>query len=579
MSTQRRNTKKALKALLFVGAILVVALIGAVIYFYMLEDTIREDERSNQVTCGCYMIDPAVINDCGDPKKAILFNTKSVVSDQVCNVTCNTDLLSEYVLKSSTAVERYKSCNVRSISDARCQSMILTDQEGRLITGKINPEDEINVEAEFDKDNYKDYIFKINTQTQQPDRTDGAKIFKKITDFGNADSLEILATATDNKGDAINSIICRRVLTIEKEGGIGANSLVATTERQSDGRTKISQVVVSVGQISSENVRVSFSFGTGFPTVVAQDGLNVESAKGTITITKANLYDSSNFSAGQSFAVLDEHIGDLVITAEVFVDDGSIGVVSTEVNFPEIQTPILEETPAQEEEKSKFSVSKSGTPSCIERVDSGNQATFSISIRNNAQQENGITSVKDKLPLGFQYVAGSSTINGSAVQDSPTVTVTTVGTTQEVVWQQANNPWNVLAGGQLVIVFRATANSNALTGENLNEVIVNPVQIPEDPSTLRAEAMIIVAQDCENIPTFPTSPTTPGTGILDNMFVRIAIGILLFATAWAVYTRPEGTKLLKIVVNSEVYKDAGLTKYRITNPKKYFEQKILRGKK
>ena len=577
MSTQRRNTKKALKALLFVGAILVVALIGAVIYFYMLEDTIREDERSNQVTCGCYMIDPAVINDCGDPKKAILFNTKSLPSDQVCNVTCNTDLLSEYVLKSSTAVERYKSCNVRSISDARCQSMILTDQEGRLITGKINPEDEINVEAEFDKDNYKDYLFKINTQTQQPDRTDGTKIFKKITDFGNADSLEILATATDSKGDAINSIICRRVLTIEREGGIGANSLVATTERQSDGRTKISQVVVTVGQISSENVKVSFSFGAGFPTVIAQDGLNVESAKGTVTITKANLYDSSNFSSGQSFAVLDEHTGDLIITAEVFVDDVSIGVVSTEVNFPEIQAPVLEETPAQEEEeRSSFSTSKSGTPSCVERVENENQATFSISIRNNAQQEEGITSVKDKLPLGFQYVAGSSTINGSAVEDSSTVVVTTVGSTQEVVWQRTNNPWNVSAGGQLVIVFRATANSNALTGENLNEVIVNPVQIPEDPSTLRAEAVIVVAQDCENI---PTSPTTPSTGILDNIFVRIAIGILLFVTAWVVYTRPEGTKLSKMVVNSEVYKDAELTKYKITNPKKYFEQRILRGKK
>ncbi|PKN02525.1 hypothetical protein CVU76_00580 [Candidatus Dojkabacteria bacterium HGW-Dojkabacteria-1] len=577
MSTQRRNTKRALKALVFVGAILIVALIGAVIYFYMLGDTIRQDERSDQITCGCYIIDPAVVNDCGDPKKAILFDTKTVSSDQACNVTCNTDLLSEYVLKSSTAVERYKSCNVRSISDARCQSMILTDQDGKLITGKINPDDEVNVEAEFDRDSYKDYTFRVNTQSEQPDRTEGTKIFKKITDFGSGDSLEILATATDSRGDSINSIICRRVVEIEREGGVGANSLVASTERQSDGRTKISQVIITVGQIASENVKVSFSFGTRFATIIAQDGFNVESAKGTITLTKANLYDNSNFAGGQSFSILDNHTGDLEITAEVFVDDVSIGVVKTEVNFPEIQAPIVEQPPAQQEEKSNFSASKTGAPSCVERVDSKNEATFTISVRNNAQQEEGITSIKDKLPLGFEYIAGSSTINGSAVNDSSVVTVTTVGSTQEIVWQQSNNPWNVPTGGQLVVVFKAKANSTALTGENLNEVIVNPVQIPEDPASLRAETTIIVAQDCNNIPTTPT--TTPSTGILDNVFVRIAIGILLFATAWAVYTRPEGTKLSKMILDSDVYKDAELTKYKITNPKKYFEQKVIRGKK
>jgi len=577
MSTQRRNTKRALKALVFVGAILIVALIGAVIYFYMLGDTIRQDERSNQITCGCYIIDPAVVNDCGDPKKAILFDTKSVPSDQVCNVTCNKDLLSEYVLKSSTAIERYKSCNVRNISDARCQSMILTDQDGKLITGKINPEDEINVEAVFDKDNYNDYLFRINTQSEQPDRTDGSKIYKKITDFGNADSLEILATATDNRGNSINSIICRRVIEIEREGGVGANSLVASTERQSDGRTKISQVIIRVGQIESENVKVSFSFGTRFATIIAQDGFNVESAKGSITISKANLYDNSNFAGGQSFSILDNHTGELEITAEVFVDDLSIGVAKTEVNFPEIQVPIVEETPEQQEEKSNFSASKTGTPLCVERTENRNEATFTISVRNNAQQEEGITSIKDKLPLGFEYVAGSSTINGSAVNDTSVVTVTTIGSTQEIVWQQSNNPWNVPTGGQLVIIFKAKANSTALTGENLNEVIANPVQIPEDPANLRAETTVMVAQDCNNIPTTPTR--TPSTGILDNIFVRIVIGIVLFATAWAVYTRPEGTKFSKMILDSDAYKDAELIKYKITNPKKYFEQKVIRGKK
>lgn len=579
MRTQSRNTKRALRVLLIVGGILIVALIGAVIYFYAIADSVKNDKQKNQITCGCYIIDPAVVNDCGDPKKAFLFNSKSVASDQACTVACNTQLLSEYVIKSSTSTDRFKSCNIRSISDARCQEMILTDQDGKLITGKIDPEDEVNIEATFDKDSYSNYTFKINTQSNTPDKIDGNKIYKKITDFEDVNSLDILATATDSKGDSINSIICRRVIDINVSGSTGANALTATTERQSDGKTKISQITISVGQLSSENVKVSFSFGTKFQTLTTEGGLNIESAKGTVTITKANLYDPDNFVGGQSFAILDEYEGPLVITAEVFVDDISIGIVSTEVEFLSQEVPVVEETPQEEtESKSNFSTSKIASPSCVERVESNNVATFTISVKNNSDVNQEITSIKDKLPLGFTYVGESTVINGTSVTDGSLTTVSNIGSTQEIVWQQST-PWSVDASGQLTIVFRAMADSNALTGENLNEVIVNPVQIPSDPATLRSQASIIVAQDCTN-PTVPTTPTTtPSTGILDNLFVRLTIGIILFVTAWVVYTRPEGVKLSQIILNSDIYKDAEMTKYKYTNPKKYFEEKIVREKK
>lgn len=579
MSTQKRTTKRALRVLLFVGGFLLLALVGAVVYFYMIGDIAQEEEPTNQITCGCYIIDPSVVNDCGDPKKAVHFTTKTVSSDQACSASCNTEVLSEYVLKSSTVKDRYKSCTVRSISDARCKGMILTDQDGKLITGKINPEDEVNVEAEFDSDKYTNYAFKVNTQSVEPDKTDGAKIQTTITEFDDADSLDILATATDSRGNSINSIVCRRVVEIEKEGGIGANSLTATTERQSDGRTKISQVIITVGQLTSENVKVNFSFGTKYPSLIVQDGLNIESAKGTITITKANLYDASNFSGEQSFSILDDHTGELIITAEVFVDDASIGVVSTELDFPEIEDPVVEEpTQPTDEDKSNFTTTKSVAPQCVERVENKNNATFTITVKNSDDINGEITSVKDKLPLGFRYIEGSSSINGTVTADSGIVTVTTVGSTQEIVWQKST-PWSVEPNGQLTIVFRAIAESTALTGNNLNEVIVNPVLIPQDPATLRAEAVLVVAQDCNNIPQQPDGPTTPSTGILDNIYVRILIGVVLFSTAWLIYTRPEGTKLSKMILDSEIYKDAEMAKYKLTNPKKYFEQRIIRGKK
>lgn len=577
MSTQSRNTKRALRVLLFVGGFLILALIAAVIYFYTIGDLTKDDDQKSQITCGCYIIDPVVINDCGDPKKAMLFTTKTVASDQVCNAQCDTNALSEYVLKSTTETNRYKSCTVRSISDARCQDMVLTDQDGKLITGKVSPGDEINIKATFDSEEYSEYVFKINSQTEQPDKTEGPVISKKLSELGDTNAVEIVATAKDKKGDNINSIICRRVVEVQQQSGVGANAISASTERQSDGRTKISQVIISVGQIASENVKVSFSFGSNYPTLIAQDGLNIESSKGSITMTKADLYNTTNFQGGQSFAILDNHQGKLTITADIFVDDVSIGVVNTEVDFAQIEKPSLEdpEPEVEEEEESNFATSKTASPLCVERVDGKNEATFTISIKNNSSVDQGITSIKDKLPLGFEYVPESTKINGAAISDSSNVTVTTVGSTKEIVWQQTL-PWNITTGNQMIIIFKAKAGTDTLTGDNLNEIIVNPVQIPSDPATLRAQAGIVVAQDCNNP---PTGTTIPKTGIFDNIFVRIFLGVILFATAWFVYTRPEGSKISEMIVGSDLYKDAELAKYKVTNPKKYFEEKVLRGKK
>ncbi|MGI6423263.1 MAG: hypothetical protein ACOX0X_01405 [Candidatus Dojkabacteria bacterium] len=577
-TTRSRTTKRALRVLLIIGGILILALIGAVVYFYAIKDSKQPDDIPTELTCGCYLIDPAIVNDCGDPKKAISFTTKSVPADQACSAQCDSSIFTRYTPKSSTPEASYKSCTVRSIADARCKNMIILDQDGKLVTGKVNPTDSIKVEATFDKSDYMNYSFTVNSENQEPDETEGATITKTISDLSTFDSIDIAASATDKQGNTINSIICRRVVEIEKEGGVGANAISATTEKQSDGSTRISKIIISIGQLTSENVKITFSFGNKYPTLVMKDGLNIEAAKGTITISKANLYDPSNFVSPESFAVLDTHTGELTITAEVHVDNSSVGKVSTDLSFVKFETPTLEQ-PAEEpeEEKSNFSVSKTSTPQCVERVAEKNTATFTITIKNAAATDEEITYIKDKLPLGFQYVANSSTINGQPVKDSDIVKVTTVGSTQEIVWQQ-QTPWKIATTGQLVLIFKALAGAEAITGENMNEVIVNPVKIPTDPATLRSEAVITVAQDCTNI-TPTTKPTTPATGIFDHFITRIIVGIVLFITAWLVYTRPEGSKLSEMILNSEVYKDVQLTKYRLTNPKKYFEEKIIREQK
>ena len=138
MERQDRATKKTLRALMVVGGILLLALIGAIVYFFVIEPgTIKPTEEENTKTCGCYMIDPAVTSDCGDPKRAFLFNLNTVSSDETCNAQCDINEIADNLLNSSTPRESYKTCSIRSILDTRCETMILKDHDGKIITGKI----------------------------------------------------------------------------------------------------------------------------------------------------------------------------------------------------------------------------------------------------------------------------------------------------------------------------------------------------------------------------------------------------------------------------------------------------------
>jgi uncharacterized repeat protein (TIGR01451 family) len=316
--------------------------------------------------------------------------------------------------------------------------MILKDQDDKIITGKIKPTDKINVEATFDKSTYLDYSFKVNSESSTPDKVDGNKITKEITPPSGITSIEIIATAKDAQGEQINSIVCRRVVDVETAGTTAVTGMTAVTEQQSDGKTKISQISISVGQLSSENVKIRFSFEPAFTTLTAIDGITIEPTKGTIEMSKLDLYDSKNFS-DDSFNVLNDHTGSLKIIADVFVNDSNIGSASTTVTFTSTtptETPTPEEPqPLPDDQKSNFIATKTTGQACIQRTDGTNSITYTISAKNNKNTQDQIASIKDKLPLGFVYTTNSSIINGVATTDNDIVKITTVGDTQEIVWE------------------------------------------------------------------------------------------------------------------------------------------------
>ncbi len=570
MDRQDKGTKKTLRALIVVGAILLLTLIGAVIYFFLIEKSGTPSEEEQSKSCGCYIIDPNVSSECGDPKRAFLFNLNTVSSEETCNAQCDINEVADNLLNSSTPRESYKICTIRSISDTRCENMILKDQDGKIITGRIKPTDEINIEATFEKSTYTDYMFKVNSEDQAPDKVDGNKITKKLSDFNNVTSVEIFATAKDSQEDQINSLVCRRIVDIESTGQSSVTNLVAITEQQDDGKTKISQITISVGQITSNNIKIRFSFSGGFSALTATDGVTVEQEKGVLSMAKLDLYDTSNF-ASDSFNILNNHLGDLDISAEVFVDDVSIGSASTTVQFKDTSGGTEPETPITEDDKSNFTVTKVASESCLEKVENSNRVQYTISVTNLKDVQDSIASIKDKLPLGFTYIVNSSVLNNTSTSDTNLVFVTPVGDSQEVVWEPAS-PWVVPANGTLIINFEALAGANSIIGDNLNEVIVTPIEIPADPATLRAQVSVTVAQDCSNI------PVTPSTGIFDTFIGRILVGIFILLIGWIIYSRPQGNFIAERIVKSSMYDDFELAKYRVFNPKKYFEEKIVRSK-
>ncbi len=569
MEPTDRKTKTTLKSLMVLGAVLIVILIVVLVYFFVIkknEPTV--EEPLSKMTCGCYIIDPAVVNECGDPKRAFVFNLNTVSIDQVCSAKCDINDIADNLLNSTTSKDSFKVCTVRSISDTRCENIILKDQDGKIITGKVKPTDEINIEATFDKSSYTDYSFKINSETATPDKVEGNKTTKKITPPNGVTSVEIIATATDAQGSQINSIVCRRVVDIETSGTTAVTGMTAITEQQSDGKTKISQITISVGQLTSENVKIRFSFEPQFTTLTATDGITVQPAKGTIEMSKLDLYDPNNFSNG-SFAILNDHVGELKITADVFVNDTNIGSASTTVTF----TEGLSLKPLPEDQKSAFTVTKTVEQSCLQQTEGMNTATYTIIVKNDKSTQDQISSVKDKLPLGFVYSYDSSIINGVSVPDSDFVRITDIGDTEEIVWEPST-PWNITGGGTLTIEFQASAGPKSLMGQNLNEVLINPVQIPSDPTTLRAQVYVVVAQDCGNVS--DEEKEVPQTGILDSFVGRIILGLFTISIGWLIYVRPEGLLLSEKILRSKIYDNIQYRKYRITNPKKYFEEKILR---
>lgn len=578
--------KKSTTLLIIIAAILGVGLIIAAVYFYTLEEP-TDEQVITETTCACYYIDPEVISECGDARRGFSFELNTVPSNQNCSAPCSVDKLSTNLLNSTTEQSLYQICTIPVVQDSRCTEMTIKDSAGKIVTGKIPlDEKELTIEAKFDAV-YTDHKFVINNQEVEPDSIspDSLTITKKYTELDTS-TLNIFATASDNSANQINSPICRRLIEVEQTTSASASTMRVQTRKDED-TYKVSSIKIGIGNIEEDaNLTIRFSFNLQDATIgdlSMTKGFTIDSSKGEISTIEQDLYNSENFSTDLNFSQLDRKVGNIDITAEVRSDTEVIGTVDTSFNFPQID-PTSEEL--QEAEESKFRVSKTSNISCVERVTPDNVAEFTLKTINDSTTAQIIYSVKDKLPLGFTYVADSTKINGVKVEDTEFVTTTDIGDTQEVVWEKTGG-WSVNSGQSLTIVFMSEAGEDALTGENQNEVVITPAEIPADPETLRAEFVLNVAQSCTEEPPVedkdetpvvdkPDSETTPETGIFDSVIGRILLGMLVVIVGWYIYSRPMGQAMMEKLINSGAYKEAEVFSWRIFKPKKYFETKLVR---
>jgi uncharacterized repeat protein (TIGR01451 family) len=593
-----KEKKKSTTLLIILAVLLGIALIATAVYFYTLGET-TETETTTEVTCACYVIDPNVISECGDPRRGFLFELSTVPADQTCRANCSTADLSTNLLNSSTEQDQYQICHLQVVQDSRCNEMTIKDSAGKIVTGKIPDEEEISIEAKFDQE-YTDYTFTINNQELEPDNisADGVTITKSYSE-PTATAINISASATDSSGNKINSPICKRLIQVDQES-VSDVSAIQIEKRLDEDVYKVSKIKIGIGNISEEDtLKIRFSFDNSLNDLIMNEGFTIDASKGEITILEQDLYNPENFGSDLNFSQLDGLEGKIGITAEVSTDEETIGTVEGSFDFPAIAEAPEEEVEEQEAEESLFEVSKTSNVSCVERVSPNNIAQFTLTTSNRGTGAEEIASVKDKLPLGFTYVENTSKINGVTVSDDEYVTITEVGDTQEIVWEKEGG-WSVDSGQSLTILFQSQADENALTGNNQNEVVVTPVEVPEDPDSLRAEFVIEVAQSCEG-PEEPTTeepeeeevveeeepvveeeePTTPDTGIFDSVIGKIIMGILVVVTGWFIYSKPLGQSIVEKLVDSGVYKEAEIASWRIFKPKKYFETQIIRklGKK
>ncbi|MBP5204646.1 hypothetical protein J6Z48_03335 [bacterium] len=615
VTTIEKSKKKTTTLLIIVGIVGVALLVVAIIISLSTRKKPGRQSPTQQITenqtCGCYFIDTDVTTECSDSRKGFNFKTQTSTKGGNCSASCVTADLDTSILKTDST--QFMSCPLDTYDiNTSCAEMVIKDDNGKIITGKISSTDTLTVTATFEDGftNKKIYMNNLELETKE----EGNQAIATITpsDIGSKTLLTINANATNETTRQTlddKAVLCKRIVNVTQDTQTKLTGF-KLGQRQLDSTKRyyvIDGATITVGNLTdTEGLKIAFSFSStnardiDEKTITMTDGYTIIPNKGEISISQEDLYKDSNFT-NNSFTILNGIAGTVKITAilqdkegttigretdsitiprveqqqPVKTDtDSTIAIgTDTDTNVPPITTDTSRTTDRGQIEESNFMVQTSTSTSCVEWSAPDNETTVEIRVTNNTSSEQVLTSVIDKLPRGFVYKTNSTSLNGQTLSES-NINIEQTGETVKLTFQEGSG-WTFTPGETKIITFTVQAGENALSGteNNKNEVSATTPQIPLNPTTLQAMSTITVAQDCQNPTAVPDTPAKqPDTGLFDSTASRIFLGILITVVGWIIYSRPSGQILAKNVLDSKQYKSLQMTSWKLFNKKKYFEK-------
>lgn len=600
-----KKSKRTVTIILVITALLAIASVVTGYYFLQINDVAPKDSNASD-GCACYYVSTTdKITSCSDAttKDAFEFQTGTVQSDDSCSASCDLRTASQLV----TAAKSVVACKVNDFPiNPGCIDVSIEDKNQKRYANEVTQGQELVLKAKFAIPSneslpdtfYKSFAFLVNgvrsdVAIDQATTTgeNSEKIYtisKTINDYSSADALTVQALGISSTGDQLTSEACNRTLAITKPLAPTCTELKA--EIVNEGKVpKVAEITVTTSSITSpSSLSVKFTVGDSNQVLTTKNVVS-KLTNGSLVFSKTFLYDSSNFVENKSFAILDNQKQDINISSQVFVDGKSItsGSCSGDFEIPEVvdepskdptdvdngtDNPPVDDnngeeptdTPTDTTDTSNFSVTKSASLSCVERTAPSNTVRYTITITNNDTESEKVVRIEDKLPLGFDYVLASTIINGSSQSDTGLVEITNTGSTQQVTFEKTGG-WSIAAGGTLTIRFTAQAGSDALSGGNLNEVVVVPENNPVSSASVRTSVSVTVAQSC----------TAPETGLFDTTISKVILAIVIIVLGTFFYFSQSGLDISERLVYSPLGMFVRKINLKASNPKQYFEEKVV----
>jgi hypothetical protein len=542
---------------------------------------------------------------------------KGKPSNGSCTAQCGAGFESKTVSGPSSSgdvclcckTEELKSCNQINLKEnLACTNLAVTTDDEKILIPPFDPNIPLKLTATFsNKITYTGFVFKVNGTEVNPDEPIPGDCTSNCTiddsgmhpyvminpqDYLSDSSVSLQITVDGLVSSSIKNLDttpCTRSYLLKTNDVPSCNSVsLVTTE--SSGKFNVSGASLRVSSLptSLTNLKTKFTFSpiqAGVTTLTTKDSAPYLDSN-DLVMDQSVLNSAATFVENKAFPVLDPSTS--IQVDLVYSIDGAVATLSCG-NYKVDNTStgngngtgnggtdngggtVDNGNGAPTGAVSDFTVSKSG-PQCVDRTSPTNVAVFTIRVTNRNTNPDLLEAITDKLPLGFVYQAGSTRINNVVRADNEVVSIVTTGNSQEITWKQSDG-WSFAGGETMTINLTAVAGSPTVTGQNMNEVVIKPINTPTNAENLRTSYTFDVAQTCG----------TPNTGLFDDTSTKVIAGIAVLIIGFLFSITATGEKLSLKIANStaisRMVNNFNEIKAELFVPKYSFEKKVLSGEK